>query len=778
MKQLLNFGWSYIPKFHEKYLNAFPKEAVKVDIPHTNLQLPFNYFDETSSQFVSSYELIFDLEKDPEGKSVVIHFEAVMAKVKIYLNDHYLGQFISAYLPFEIDITEKVVFKHNRLVAIVDSSEDPDIPPFGDNMDYITYGGIYREVYLEIRNLVYIEALEVIADHEGHLEVRPRLHNPEGIHTDINYQLFEKEVRIAEFSSYSYDAKNIKVWDNFHPNLYTLKAELMSRFGPDEKSIRFGFRSVKFEADGFYLNGQHIKLVGLNRHQSFPYIGYAAPQSLQENDADILKYQMGVNIVRSSHYPPSEYFLNRCDEIGLLVFDEAPGWQFIGKTETWRTNYVMFVEKMMKRDFNHPSVICEGVRINESPDDHELYTLTNKLFHDYDPNRPTGGVRNFKHSELLEDVYTYNDFHHNGPNEGLEKPSKVHPKGSPYLITEYNGHMYPTKSTDNEAMRVEQTFRHLHVLESVFKYPEVSGGIGWVLADYNTHKDFGSGDHVCYHGVTDMFRIPKYAASAYASQQDVFPFFSVLNRMSIGEFPEAMLGRTIVLTNCDHVELYKNGHFINKFYPDIKSFSHLPHAPVIVDDYIGDAVEKNEKFRPKDAAIIKEGLRQASIVGFAHLPLKTLASVGLQMVKYHLKYDDLVRLWNIYVSNWGQKQVIYTFKGIKDGKVIAEKNIGPSLKFHLEVVPDKTVLADKDTYDATRVVVRLVDEFNQAAQYTPAVVKLEASTGLQILGPSSVALIGGTTGIYLRNAHGFKGISRLRVVSEDYGTEEIEINIM
>ncbi|MCX5775158.1 MAG: hypothetical protein NTV44_02200 [Firmicutes bacterium] len=519
MKQFLNFGWSYIPKFQEKYLEAFPKEALKIDIPHTNQQLPFNYFNEESSQFISSYELFFDLEKDHEGKSVIIHFEGIMAKAKIYLNGHYLGEFVSAYLPFEIDISEKVISKHNRLVAIVDSHEDPEIPPFGENMDYITYGGIYREVYLEIRNPIYIETLEIISDDKGHMEIRSKLHNPDGIHAEMIYQLFEKDMVIAKFSSNSYALKDFKVWDIAHPILYTLKAELMSPFGPDEKSIRFGFRSVKFQSNGFYLNGQHIKLVGLNRHQSFPYVGYAAPQSLQEKDADILKFEMGVNIVRSSHYPPSEHFLNRCDEIGLLVFDEAPGWQFIGKTETWRKNFVMFVDKMIRRDFNHPSVICEGVRVNESPDDHELYTLTNKMFHDYDPSRPTGGVRNFKHSELLEDVYTYNDFHHNGPNEGLEKPSKVHPKGSPYLITEYNGHMYPTKSTDNESMRVEQAFRHLNVLESVFKYPEVSGGIGWCLADYNTHKDFGSGDHICYHGVTDMFRIPKYAAGACLAER-------------------------------------------------------------------------------------------------------------------------------------------------------------------------------------------------------------------------------------------------------------------
>ena len=98
----------------------------------------------------------------------------------------------------------------------------------------------------------------------------------------------------------------------------------------DEKSLRFGFRTVRFENDGFYLNGQRIKLRGLNRHQSYAYVGYAMPKSVQELDAEILKNELGVNAVRTSHYPQSQHFISRCDELGLLVFTEIPGWQHIG----------------------------------------------------------------------------------------------------------------------------------------------------------------------------------------------------------------------------------------------------------------------------------------------------------------------------------------------------------------------------------------------------------------------------------------------------------------
>ncbi len=777
MKQSLNFGWNYVPHFEKKYLETFPSEKVVVDIPHTNKKLPFNYFGEEDFQFVSSYELFFDVDAPIEKRTLTLHFDGIMAQAHLYLNGSDLGNFVSTYLPFDVDVTGKLNQKGNRLVVVCDSREDPEIPPFGGVMDYISYGGIYREVSLLIRPETYIDTLEVIADDKGHLKIRYQLAGNPIKDPRMSFEIWQNELKIADILGIEGDVKGFKAWDIDHPNMYILKATLTLPSDIEEKSIRFGFRTVRFTKDGFFLNGKHIKLMGLNRHQSFPYVGYAMPKNIQAKDADILKYEMGINIVRSSHYPPSEHFLNRCDEIGLLVFDEIPGWQFIGKTPLWRQRFLDFVLKMVKKDFNHPCVICEGVRINESPDDHELYVQSNKIFHDYDPTRPTGGVRNFKHSELLEDVYTYNDFFHNGPNEGLEKPSKIHPKHSPYLITEFNGHMYPTKSTDNEEMRVNQVYRHLNVLNSVFKYPEVSGGIGWCFADYNTHKDFGSGDHICYHGVCDMFRIPKYAAGAYASQQEKFAYLEVISSMNIGEHPEAMLGKTVVLTNAEYVDFYKNGELINTFYPDKKNFRYLPHPPVIVDDYIGNAVENNEKFSKKDCRALKEALRLASLQGFNHLALKTYLSIGWQMLKNHLKYDDLVRMWNTYVSHWGQKQVIYTFKGYSNKQLIATKTIGPSLKFNLAVLPDSTELTNGETYDATRVVIKLQDEFGGIAQYTSCVIHAEVGQGLEIMGPKDVSLIGGSTGIFIRSIPGYKGTSKLVIENADYGRVDIEITV-
>ena len=204
---------------------------------------------------------------------------------------------------------------------------------------------------------------------------------------------------------------DIELWSLDYPVRYGLGTALHFSDGSvdDNGAFPFGFREARFKDEGFYLNGELLKLRGLNRHQMFPYIGQAAPKRLQERDADIIKYELGCNIVRTSHYPQSPHFLNRCDEIGLLVFEEIPGWQHIGD-EDWQALSIRDVQAMIERDWNHPSIIIWGVRINESLDNTEFYTKTNQLARELDPIRPTGGVRFWQHSEFLEDVFTFNDF--------------------------------------------------------------------------------------------------------------------------------------------------------------------------------------------------------------------------------------------------------------------------------------------------------------------------------------------------------------------------------
>jgi beta-galactosidase len=190
------------------------------------------------------------------------------------------------------------------------------------------------------------------------------------------------------------------------------------------------------------------------------------PKRVQRRDAQILKHELKCNLVRTSHYPQSRHFLDCCDEIGLLVLGEIPGWQHIGD-EAWKLLVIDNVGRMIRRDWNHPSIILWGVRINESLDDHDFYTHTNALAHYLDPTRQTGGIRYFQAAEFLEDVFTMNDF-------GFPLKPPNHPR---YLNTEFCGHTFPTKSFDNVTRLVEHTRRHSRVHNQIVSSPSYSGGL-------------------------------------------------------------------------------------------------------------------------------------------------------------------------------------------------------------------------------------------------------------------------------------------------------------
>ena len=237
----------------------------------------------------------------------------------------------------------------------------------------------------------------------------------------------------------------------------------------DEYVARVGFREARFTPDGFFLNGRRLKLRGLNRHQTFPYVGVAMPARVQRRDALILKHELKCNVVRTSHYPQSAHFLDCCDETGLMVFEEIPGWQHIGD-EGWKTLACRDVEAMIRRDWNHPSIVLWGVRINESQDDHDFYARTNKSARELDDSRQTGGVRYFFESELLEDVFGMNDF--------LIRSSSARRAILSIFNSEFVGHMFPTKRTDNVERTQEHALRHARVHDMLGADDEFAGGIG------------------------------------------------------------------------------------------------------------------------------------------------------------------------------------------------------------------------------------------------------------------------------------------------------------
>ena len=771
MKQSLNFAWSFVDHFKDDYLKQLPKNIEVVDIPHSFNLVPYNYFDEKDYQKIATYEKIFDVEDSLENKVFILHFAGFMLLAKIYLNDKLLGTFVSGYVPVEIDVTDHLKQKGNRLVVILDSRENEKYPPFGYAVDYLTFSGIYREVSLFSHPKTYLKNVYVHGKMNGELALKYEVVG----HSEykITNTLFYNGSIVTEFDGDKYCLFEPRLWDLEHPRLYELKTVIESQDGKEEYLTRFGFRDAVFKPDGFYLNNKKLKIVGLNRHQGYPYVGYAMPERMQKEDADLLKYEIGLNTVRTSHYPQSEHFLDRCDEIGLMVINEIPGWQYISPNGTWREHFMLFLQKMIETERNHPCLIAHGVRIDESVDDHDLYNLANQTAHKLDPYRQTLGVRNFKNSELLEDIYAYNDFICQDMKVGLDNPKHIKHQGKPYLVTEYLGHMDPYKATTDLDRKIEVAKRHMKVLDDNFKYDKISGAIGWCFVDYHTHVDFGSGDHICAHGVMDMYRNPKFSSYVYASQQEEKPVMEILSNIKPGDLAEAIYGDIYVATNCDYVELYKNDEFVGKFYPNKKEFKYVKHPLILIDDLVGKTF-KEERFQEKHWARMGKTFSYYAIHGFTKMKLKDSLFLARMMLKYHMKYDDLVYYWNKHVASWGGIAKKWTFKGYKDDKEVLVKEIGPSKSFDLKVECPTTVLEPKETYDVIRVKLSHVDEYDSLMFYSQRVIEITTEGPISLIGDNHQALLGGQLSIYIRSKG--KGTAKVKFKMDDI-EKEIELEV-
>ena len=769
MKRSLNFDWKFTPYFKDVFLKKMDEGEI-VNIPHSVKEVPYNYFSEEDYQIESTYEKFFDVDDFNKERRYFLKFDGFMVQASIYLNDHFLGKHISTYLPVEIEISDFIKDKKNRLLVILDGKEDKDIPPFGFALDYLTFSGIYREVYLIDEPKTYLRNIFVSGDSKGKISIQYDKIGDEDIHLEHHLLKDGKELCCFEDDEFVYADRLL--WDLDNPNLYVLKT-IIKENGQSYET-RFGFRDIRFERNGFFLNDKRIKLIGLNRHQGYPYIGYAASKALQIDDAIFLKFEVGVNVVRTSHYPQSEHFLNRCDEIGLLVLNEIPGWQHISESEKWRERCLEFTEKMVLTQRNHPCLIAHGVRIDESVDDYDLYSNTNEIAHRLDSTRPTIGVRNFVGSECLEDVYGFNDFSGDCLERGLQAPKKAKSKGHPVLVTEYMGHMDPIKATSDQDKKIEVALRHAKVIDDNLKYDDLIGAIGWCFVDYQTHTDFGSGDHICPHGVFDLYRNPKYSAYIYASQQDKFPVMKVLTNMKPGDVKEAIFSDIYVATNCDYVEVYKNGELINSFYPNSKQFKYLKHPPILIDDVVGKTFNE-ERFPRKIHMKIAKMFSYAAMHGFNHLPFKTKAYLGYCMLRYHTNYSDLVHYWNKYVGAWGGKAMTYTFKGYKNNQLVKECEVGPSNKFDLEITPSKTVLHNDETYDTLQIKIKHVDEHKNVLDYSSRVVKISTEGPIELVGPSEQALLGGQLTLYF-NSKNKNGHAKVSVTVDDI-TKSIDLEV-
>ncbi len=692
----------------------------KVTLPHANVVLPWHSFDETAYQYISIYRRHFRLPAELQRQRIFVDFEGAMTASTVAINGQKFPEYKGGYTPFSFELTPHINWTGDNVLAVeLDSTERPDIPPFGGNIDYLTFGGIYREVSLravpqEFIENVFAQPVDVLSPRRS-VQVRVNVARPAvlvrtGAPSSLVAELRDGDRVIAAGRAQNQDQGatitlsnlgDIQLWTLDKPKLYDV---VVKQTNPgDEYRTRIGFREARFTPQGFQLNGEHLKLRGLNHHQTFPYVGGAMPARAQRRDAQILK-QFNLNLVRTSHYPQSRHFLDACDELGLLVLEEIPGWQHIGENP-WQDIAVRNVGEMIRRDWNHPSIILWGVRINESQDNHSFYARTNQAAHQLDPSRQTGGIRYLYDSELLEDVFTMNDF-------GFPLKPPNHPL---YLNTEFVGHTYSTKRFDQVERVAEHTLRHARIHNQLASSGQYAGGIGWCAFDYNTHANFGSGDHICYHGVFDIFRIPKAAAGFYKSQVDpakevvLEPAFN----WSSGDHSGAGgPGLVPVCSNCDHLKVYYAGALKLEADPNRAEFGHLPYPP------------------------------------------------------FFLKLDDLP------LDPWGDLRIDGYLKG---SKVISRSFSGQGRDAQLLLEPDDQELLG-DGVDVTRVLLRVADAYGNTQQFASGSLLLSIDGPGEIIGENPFGLVGGAGAIWIKTKQE-AGVIRFSAKHQYLGMRQFEIQV-
>ena len=321
------------------------------------------------------------------GKRLLLDFAGFFQTADFFINEELVRSSKDGFTGEMIEITRFVHLGQKNLIAVrVDNSHDPEILPGKDIPDYVLFGGIYREVSLVATEFAFIieKSIEfttpVVSREKALARVKLKLGTRNCVqccgtlsatlknHSGNIVCLIKKSVQFQHETVEQLDFPEIKqphLWDVDDPYLYQLEISLSDYNNgmKDYQTLEVGIRFFEFTTEsGFFLNGRHLLLKGVNRHQDFGGLGNALPERLQRLDAELIK-KMGGNFVRLSHYPQHPAFLRACDELGILVFAEIASWQHIGGYHFQR-NALEMMENMIQRDRNHPAIILWGL-LNE-----------------------------------------------------------------------------------------------------------------------------------------------------------------------------------------------------------------------------------------------------------------------------------------------------------------------------------------------------------------------------------------------------------------------------
>ena len=578
----------------------------KINLPHTPFVEPLVVLHQW--QGICYYRKILNVSKKEIDKQLWLEFEGAMHLADVWVNGQHLIQHSGGYTPFVVDVTGMLhADRGNEILVRLDNRNNPLIPPGKplETLDFCYYGGLYRDVNLIVKHPVHIThpimANEVagggifvtypyVSKQEAEIKVKTQVSNKVGTqrHLTIRHTLYEwskkkgrgKKVALVEsplvlaagttqHHTQQFTVNNPKLWYPDSPALYVLRTEVMDgRKVTDCEDTRIGIRRIEMTREkGFVINNKPLKLEGSNRHQEYPYVGNAISDQAQYRDM----YQIrdnGFNTVRLGHYPQDPSVLEACDELGLLVIEPIPGWQFFNKAQGFVDHTYKDIRDLIRRDRNHPSVIMWETTLNESWPPKSWKDQAVRIAHEEFPGDQcyTSG-----------DTYGYDGFDvcYNDWREGYNRPNTTSKPGfiREYYDYEFGGHYSTTRVTrgdgDYALMQNAWNAQWSHNRYRAY-YPWTIGGAVWSMYDYNR----GCCDNICYSGLADLFRLPKFGLLYFRTQMKEGTF-TPAGPMTYEVFInshwlEGSSDTLQVYGNVDEVKLQLNGRVIARQYPDDK----------------------------------------------------------------------------------------------------------------------------------------------------------------------------------------------------------------